>query len=97
MKLSCMQEDLSRGLVLVRKAIPSKSPMDILYNVLLTAQGNKLKLTATNLEMTLSTWVVANVETQGTIGTITIPAGLLSEFVSALPSDRVYMSLNEHM
>ncbi|MBA7646340.1 Beta sliding clamp [subsurface metagenome] len=45
---------------------------------------------ATNLEMAISCWIGAKVEEEGAI---TVPARLLTEFISSLPSDRVDISL----
>ncbi|MDD5039494.1 MAG: DNA polymerase III subunit beta, partial [Dehalococcoidales bacterium] len=45
---------------------------------------------ATNLEIAIACWIGAKVEKQGTI---TVPAKLLTEFVSSLPNDKVDISL----
>jgi DNA polymerase-3 subunit beta len=49
-----------------------------------------LKLSATNLEIAITTWVGAMIEEEGAI---TVPARLLSEFVNSLPSDRIDLEL----
>ena len=86
MKLSCLQENLSRGLAIVGRAIASRSTLPITQNVLLSTDQSMLKLSATNLEIAITTWVGAKIEEEGTI---TIPARLLTEFVSSLPSDQI--------
>ena len=50
-----------------------------------------LKLSATNLEIAITTWVGAMVE-EG--GSITVPARLLTEFVNSLPNDRIDIDLD---
>jgi len=90
MRLSCLQENLSRGLGVVGRAVATRTTLPITNNVLLATDQSRLKLAATNLEMAISCWIGAKVEEEGAI---TVPARLLTEFISSLPSDRVDISL----
>ena len=54
--------------------------------MLLSTDRSRLKLSATNLQIAISTWVGAQVEEEGAI---TIPARLLTDFVNSLPNERV--------
>ena len=91
MKLSCLQEDLNRGLAVVGRAVaPARTTLPITNNVLLASDQSRLKLVATNLEMAISYWTGAKVEEEGVI---TVPARLLTEFVNSLPNDRIDISL----
>jgi DNA polymerase-3 subunit beta len=83
MKLSCLQENLSKGLSIVGRAVAARTTLPITNNVLLATDGSRLKLVATNLEMAISDWIGAKVEEEGTI---TVPARLLTEFVNSLPA-----------
>ena len=83
MKLSVMQENLARGLSVVSRAVSSRSTLPVLANVLLRTEDAGLKLTATNLEIGITYWVPGKIETDGAT---TIPARLLSDLVSSLPS-----------
>ena len=91
MKLSCLQENLNRGLNCVGRAAAGKTTLPITNNVLLSIDQGRLKLVATNLEMAISCWIGAKVEEEGAI---TIPARLLNEFVASLPSDKIDISLS---
>jgi DNA polymerase-3 subunit beta len=91
MKLSCLQENLDRGLNVVGRAVAIRTTLPITNNVLLATDQSRLKLAATNLEMAISCWIGAKVEEEGTI---TVPARLLSEFISSLPSEKVNVSLS---
>ena len=91
MKLSCLQENLNRGLSVVGRAVATRTTLPITNNVLLATDQSQLKLAATNLEMAISCWIGAKVEEEGAI---TVPARLLSEFISSLPSDKVDISLS---
>ena len=53
MKLVCTQRALAEGLATVDRAVPSKSPLPVLSNVLLSTEGSQLKLVANNLEMAI--------------------------------------------
>jgi len=91
MKLTCLQENLNRGLSIVGRAVATRTTLPITNNVLLAAEGGQLKLVATNLEMAISCWIGAKIEEEGAI---TVPARLLTEFVSSLPSDTIAVNLS---
>ncbi|MBI2174964.1 MAG: DNA polymerase III subunit beta [Chloroflexi bacterium] len=91
MKLSCLQENLSRGLGVVGRAVAARTTLPITNNVLLATDQSRLKLVATNLEMAISYWIGAKVEEEGEI---TVPARLLTEFVNSLPNDKIDVSLS---
>jgi len=91
MKLSCLQENLNRGLSVVGRAVATRTTLPITNNVLLATDQSRLKLVATNLEMAISCWIGAKVEEEGVI---TVPARLLTEFISSLPSEKVDINLS---
>ena len=92
MKLSCLQENLSRGLGIVGRAVANRSTLPITQNVLISTDQSMLKLSATTLEIAMTTWIGAMVEEEGTI---TVPARLLTEFVNSLPSERIDIELEQ--
>lgn len=95
MKLSCLQENLNRGLGIVGRAVATRSTLPITQNILLATEQSRLKLAATNLEMATTCWIGAKVEQDGAI---TIPARLLIDFVNSLPNDLIEITLptNSH-
>jgi DNA polymerase-3 subunit beta len=90
MKMSCLQENLNRGLGLVGRAAASRTTLPITNNVLLATDQGRLKLVATNLEMAISCWIGGKIEEEGAI---TVPAKLLTEFVASLPADKIDINL----
>jgi DNA polymerase-3 subunit beta len=90
MKLSCLQENLNRGLSIVGRAVATRSTLPITQNILLSAEQSRLKLAATNLEMATTCWIGAKVKQQGDI---TVPARLLIDFVNSLPNDLIEINL----
>ena len=93
MKLSCLQENLNKGLGIIGRAVASRTTLPITQNVLISTDESQLKLAATNLEIAISCWVGAKIESEGAI---TIPARVLTEFVASLPSDVISLNLKHH-
>ena len=89
MKVICLQENLSAALADVGRAVASRTPLPITSNVLISTDAGRLKLSATNLELTITTWIGAKVEEEGVV---TVPARLLGEFVGSLPSEEVHLT-----
>jgi DNA polymerase-3 subunit beta len=92
MKISCLQENLAKGLATVGRAVATRSTLPVLSNILLQSDEGRLRLAATNLEVGVSCWIGAQVKEEGSI---TVPARLLSEFVTSLPSGQIDMELSE--
>lgn len=91
MKIACQQEHLAHGLSIVGRAVATRTTLPILGNILLAADGPRLKLAATNLDLGITCWVDAEVREPGST---TVPARLLGEFVNSLPRERVDLALN---
>jgi DNA polymerase III subunit beta len=91
-KITCKQQDLSRGLSAVSHAVSSRSTLPILSNILLATDQGRLKLAATNLEIGINCWVDAQIHEEGTT---TVPAKLLTDLVSSLPQAPVDISVAE--
>ena len=91
MRVSCLQENLAKGLSIVSRAVSSRRTLPVLGNILIEARENQLRLAATNLEIGISCWIGAKVEDEGAI---TVPARLLSDFVNSLPPERIDMDLS---
>jgi DNA polymerase-3 subunit beta len=91
LKVSCLQENLTRGLQIAGRAVSTRGTLPILSNVLLKTDAGRLKLTATNLEIGINCWVPAKVDDDGAI---TVPAKLFTDFVNNLPAGTIELSLN---
>lgn len=90
MKVSCLQENLSRGLSIVARAVAPRSTLPVLGNILVATDGGRLRLSATNLEMGISYWIGAKIEEDGQT---TVPARTFVDLVNTLPNDTVMMNL----
>ena len=82
MRLTCLQENLSKALNIVGRAVATRTTLPVTQNVLLSTDQGRLKLSATNLEIAINTWIGGKIETDGAI---TVPARLLADFVGSLP------------
>jgi len=90
MKVSCLQENLARGLGVVARAVAPRSTLPVLGNVLLATENGRLRLSATNLEMGITCWIGTKIEEDGST---TVPARTFVDLVNTLPNDRVDMEL----
>ncbi len=90
MKVSCLQENLARGLGTVARAVAPRSTLPVLSNVLVASDKGRLRLSATNLEMGISYWIGAKIEEEGAT---TVPARTFVDLVNTLPNDTVLMEL----
>ena len=94
MKFSVTQEKLSKGLQTIFRAIPTKSSLPILANVLMEAKEGNLYLSATNLETAIKTTVGASIEQEGIVA---VPARLLKEFITTLPATNLTAELKGYV
>ncbi len=90
MKLSCLQGNLNKALSVVGRAVATRSTLPITQNILMSTDQGRLKLTATNLEIAVTTWVGAKIENEGAI---TVPARLLTDFVTSLPDGQIDIAM----
>ena len=74
MEFSCLQDNLSKGLANVSRAVAQRAPLPVTQNVLIETDESKIKITATNLEIAITTWISATVIEAGSL---TIPASLI--------------------
>jgi DNA polymerase-3 subunit beta len=89
MRFTISREQLQEGLAAVAASIPAKTTLPVLANILVETTDKGIRLSGTDLDIAVSTEVVADVETQGAI---TIPAKKLSEIARELPPSPVKMA-----
>lgn len=91
MKFSVLQQDLLPSLQAVSRSIGVRSTLPVLDNILLSLEGSKLKIAATNLEIGVIKYIPVEVETAGEI---TVPAKTLVEIISGLGPAKVELELS---
>jgi DNA polymerase-3 subunit beta len=87
MKFTASSADLLEALNTVNRAVPSKSTMPILECVLFEREGDTLRMSATDLEISIMQTVSVQFETNGTPEStpIAVPAQRLLDTLRALP------------
>src|SRR5215213_11275104 len=88
--VSSPQVLLQRTLAQVSRAVATKTTYPVLSNVLIDADGETLRLAATNQEIGITSMIPAQVDEPGRV---TVDARLLSEFVNTLPPEPVRFSM----
>lgn len=81
MKFSILQQDFLPKLQAISRSVGVRSTLPVLDNILLSVEGNKIKIAATNLEIGVIKY--SPVE-GGEEGEITIPAKTIVELISGL-------------
>jgi DNA polymerase-3 subunit beta len=92
MKFSCNQDTFSKYLSIVSRIVSSKPGLPILNNVKFETSKGKLLIKATDLEIGISTWIGADVQSEGEI---TVPAKQLAEFINSVPNEKVDVTLEK--
>lgn len=92
MKITCLKDNLKKGVVIIERIIGKNLNLPILSDVLIEAAENYLKLTTTDLEIGISVQIPVKTEKKGTI---CVPAKTFSNFISSLPDDKIELELKE--
>lgn len=86
MKFKTQVEDFSLKLGLVQGISERRATMPVLSHVLVTLKNNKIEISATDLETTMSTWCDAEIQKEGSLA---IPARKLYEIIKELPDGQI--------
>src|ERR1044072_3473944 len=86
MKVVVQREELSQRLAVVARAVSTRASVQILSGVLLRAEGGKLHLAATDMELSLRSSLEAQVEGEGSV---VVLGRLLVDLVRLLPESEV--------
>ncbi len=92
MKFTCTKEHLVKALKSVSGIAGRNPALPILRNVLLKTERGRLKFSATDLEVGISTWITGRVDGEGAT---TIPLKQLAEYVQNLPNEHVNLETRE--
>ncbi len=92
MNLTIAKEQILNGLQAVQNIVTSRTTLPVLSNVLLRAEGSRLELTATDLDVTISSSVEAEVKKPGAT---TVPVKKLFGIVRELGAAEVEMETDD--
>jgi DNA polymerase-3 subunit beta len=91
MKLSLNRDALFEALTRVQSVVSARSTIPVLANVLLEARESSLTLTTTDMELSVTTRMDAEVNTPGAT---TLPAKRLFSVIRELPSQTIELSVD---
>lgn len=91
MKIQVNQKDLSKHIGIAQRGISSRTTLPILDGILLEAKDGRLKITATDLEISIETYVDCNIEEEGSI---VINSRVFGDIVRKLPSSLVNIEVS---
>ncbi|CAN5600932.1 DNA polymerase III subunit beta [soil metagenome] len=86
MRVICNTEHFSKKLALVSRGVSARSAVQVLGGILLEAEGESVKLSATDMELSIQTSAPAEVEEDGRV---VIPARIFNDIVRSLPGGRL--------
>ncbi len=91
MKVHVKQSQLAHSVNMVSRAVSPRSTLPVLSNILIKTDQGRLRLSATNLELGITSWIGALIEGEGAI---TVPSRTFTDLVSTLPSEQVVLTLD---
>ena len=86
LKLTSPRDEFIRQISIVSRAASMRTTVQVLAGILLQAEGGKLHLAATDMELSLRTSLDASVDTEGAV---VVPGKLLVDLARLLPGDEV--------
>src|SRR5262249_54525223 len=92
MNLTIAKEQLINGLQAVQNVVSTRTTLPILSNVLLRADGDRLELTATDLDVTIASSVEAKVKKPGAS---TVPVKRLFGIVRELANAEIDLEVDD--
>lgn len=93
MNIICDKSKLLEGINIVMKAIPGKSTMAILECIVIDVKENMIKLISNDLELGIETIIDGNIKEEGAVA---VNAKVFFEIIRKLPSDEVFISVDEN-
>ena len=91
MKIYCSRSELNKALNNVSHSVPVRTTSSILEGILFNVENNKMKLTATDTNITIET--VINVQSDESFEFV-VPAKLFSAIINKLPDEEIMMDFN---
>ncbi len=92
MKITLLQENLLRALTAVSRIVPMRAPLPILQNVFIQTKDGRIMLFGTSLDTGVVYWCDGKVEKEGSV---CVPAKILGEFITTLPTQTVVLEAQE--
>lgn len=93
MKFKVDQKSLSKNISIAQRGISSRTTLQILDGILIEAFGNQLKLTGTDLEISIETFLDCEVTQEGSI---VVNSRIFGDIIKKLPDAPVYIEVENN-
>lgn len=93
MKIKINQKEIARHINIAQKGISSRTTLQILDGLLLEAKNNKLKLTGTDLEISIETFVNCEVIEEGSI---VVNSRIFGDIIKKLPNKPIVIEITNN-
>ncbi|MBI2670281.1 MAG: DNA polymerase III subunit beta [Candidatus Yanofskybacteria bacterium] len=88
------QKKLISAVRIVEKAVSKNVSLPILNTILLKTDNNRLKLSATNLEIGINYWLGVKINENGEIA---VPARIFSDFISNITDEKLSLAVKKNV
>lgn len=92
MKIQINQRSLSKHINIAQRGISNRTTLQILDGILLEAKDNRLKITSTDLEISIETYIDCTVEIEGSV---VINSRIFGDIIKKLPATTINIQVNE--
>src|SRR6266511_2763313 len=92
LKIVCSREELAQKLAVVGRGVSTRTAVQILSGILVRGTGGKLELAATDMELSIRTFLEGQVEGEGAV---VVPGRLLVDLSRLLPESEVTIEHRE--
>lgn len=93
MNFICTKTELQEAISIAQKAITGKSSMPILNGLLITTCKNQIKLTGSDIDLSIETKINAEIKEEGSV---VVDSRLFGEIIRKLPNDNINISTTEN-
>jgi DNA polymerase III subunit beta len=93
MKVTLLTINIQSKLSFINHAVSSKSQIPILLNVLLETEGNKLKISSTDLEIGIEVFIQAEIQEKGST---TVSARTFIELINSIADDTITLETTDN-
>lgn len=93
MKITVHRDRLQKALGFVERVTSRNATLPILSNILIATEAGRLRVSATNLEIGVSSVIGAKVENEGRVA---VPARTLSDFIRGIQDETVNLELKQN-
>ncbi len=92
LRITCSKAGLASTLAVVSRAVSTRGAVQVLGGILLQAEGDRLTLAATDMEISIRSSLAGDIEGDASV---VVPGRLLTDLVRLLPDDKVTLAYDE--